>query len=114
MSPTTNRRRDNTGPMERALAIGPDPKPLFQNEILLQGGDFGEVALVLQRQSNGLDFLIRATRQVGNGAMADLSIISVGLSQEVGSVFFPVDGFVNSVESHRVYFIRDSTRLNKA
>jgi len=64
---------------------GPDRKPLFENEILLEAGDFCEVALVLERESNGLDFVIGATRQVGNGAMPDPSVISVGLSQEVGS-----------------------------
>ena len=45
--------------------------------------------------------------------MSDPAVISVGLSQKVGSVNLPIDSLVDGVESHRVYIIRNYTRLFK-
>ena len=83
---------------------------MFQDEVLAQTGQLSEIAFVFQRQADGGDFRFRVAGKVGDGPMPDLAVIAVGMAEQVGGVRFAVDGFVNSVESHRVHIIRHFIR----
>ena len=88
---------------------GPHSETLFQDEVLAEASQFGEIAFVLERRANGGDFRLRVAGKVGDGPMPNLAVVAIGMAEQMGSVGFAVDGLVDGVDSHRVHIIHIAT-----
>jgi hypothetical protein len=78
---------------------------LFQDEVLAQTSQLREIAFVFQRQADGGDFCVRIAGEIGEGAMPNFAVIAVGMAEQVRSIGFAVDRFVDGVDSHRVHIV---------
>ena len=71
---------------------GADRETLAQPECGLLLNHGLQIALVTQSQANGLDFVRRTSRQVGNSLVLDLAILAKRAAQKMSPVGFAVDG----------------------
>ncbi len=57
-----------------------------------------EILLVLESESDGLDFLRGALREIGDGAMLDLALFAIRLAQEDAVVGFAANAGDGAIE----------------
>jgi hypothetical protein len=67
-----------------------DGQALLGPEVIVEGAQFGEWALVFEGKLEGLDFLIGTLREIGQGIVADLAVSAVGISQQHAAIRFAV------------------------
>jgi hypothetical protein len=80
----------------------PDRGTLFQLRLALASRreNASQVALMLERQPDRLHLLRLAIGEVGEGSMFDLSVLAIGLAQEMAGVGLAVDGGDRAVDEH--------------
>ena len=50
-------------------------------EVIFEGTEFGESALVFEGEFEGFNLLIGTLREIGQGIVADLAVRAIGVSQ---------------------------------
>src|SRR5262252_168384 len=87
--------------------------PLFQRDRVLPGPQVLQILLVAQRQPQCLDLRSGTMTDIGNRAVEDLAVSTIGLAQQMPRIRFATTGDMRGIDIHSGYYNNIFIELNK-